>query len=101
MSEVLIRQWGPGTYAVYLELGDRYPTFVGIEATTEMAHAHAQSVIADPVECSKRRWYETTSDGESGRSERVFGGEWSEHSDGPECLNTPARLAPETAGATP
>ena len=100
MSEVLIRQWGPGTYAVYLELGDRYPTFVGIEPTTEMAHAHAQSVIADPVECSKRRWCETTSDGESGQSERVFGGEWSEQRDGPRNSTTPARLAPEPPGAT-
>jgi len=97
----VIRQWGPATFAVYLDLGDRYPTFVGIESTTSLAEEFALSVMADPDECSKRRCSTTDFGAELGHSEHLFVGQFEGESDGPECLNTPARLAPDNAGATP
>lgn len=60
-----MRQWGPGTYATYVNLGERFPTFVGIESTESMALEYALSVLADPAECSRRRCCATVIGGES------------------------------------
>lgn len=101
MGDVLIRQWGPGNYAAFVVTGAKYPTFVGIEPTRAMAREFAESVLADPVECSRRCWYQTDLDGALGLSEQVFLREWSEESDGPRKSTTPARRAPVAPGASP
>jgi hypothetical protein len=86
MSDVLVRQWGPNCYAAYVVGDGRYPDFVGTAETREAAELLCPAT--DP-------------NGESDVSEQVSGEEWTEQSDGPRWLNTPARPPLTSPGATP
>jgi hypothetical protein len=47
MPDVSCRQWGPATFAAYLDLGLRYPVFVGCEESREAAVEWGRTVLAD------------------------------------------------------
>lgn len=105
MGEVIVRQWSDRLFAAYVDLGDGRLTLVGSEESRQAAYEFALSVLDDPREVQNRcynsifasqplAWHvkrERTSVGELGNA----------NSDGPRCSTTPARLAPDTAGATP
>jgi hypothetical protein len=98
MTGVLSRQWGPRTFAAYVDLGGRYPEFVAVEETEEEALETARRALR---KCSGNRLVSTDSGGASADLERLSGGQLKVESDEPTCVNTPARLAPEAPGATP
>jgi hypothetical protein len=47
MPDVLVRPWSEKCYAAYLDLGQRYPVFVGVEATADEAREWGRRVLAD------------------------------------------------------
>lgn len=47
MPDVFCRRWGPATFAAYLDLGQRYPVFVGCEESREAAVEWGRTVLAD------------------------------------------------------
>jgi len=101
MNSVQIRRWSDRVLAIYVDLGEKYPTFVGTECTPERAEIWAEFVLSDPDGCSKRRCGAKDSGRVLSLSEHLSVRQLRGESDGPECLITPARLAPDTAGATP
>lgn len=55
MPDVLVRPWSEKCYAAYLDLGARYPVFVGVEATADGAREWGRVVLADEDGTLKNR----------------------------------------------
>ena len=71
MTDVLVRQWGPGCYATYINRGGTYPDFVGTEATRGEAEDLGRSLISE----GGNRYEQTGSGGASGIPEHLSGGQ--------------------------
>lgn len=101
MGEVVVRQWSELVFAAYVDLGDGRLTLVGSEDSRRAAHDFALNVLDDPVEVGNR-CYNSVFTARRRPLERLSVGQLgSTNNDGPTCVNTPARLAPDDAGATP
>lgn len=99
MSEVVVRQWSDRVFAGYAVIGGRW-MLVGTEETRRAAYDFTLSVVNDPREV-ENRCYNSLFTARRRRIERVSVGQLGRESDEPRCSTTPARRAPDDAGATP
>lgn len=99
MSEVVVRQWSDRVFAGYAEIGGRW-MLVGTEESRQAAYDFTLNVVNDPLEV-RNRCYRSLFTARRRVLERVSVRQFEGESDGPTCVNTPARLAPDNAGATP
>lgn len=97
---VVVRQWSDRVFAAYVDLGDGRLTLAGTEGTRRSAYEYGLSVVNDPREV-ENRCYNSLFTARRPRIERASVRQLAVESDGPTCANTPARLAPDTAGAAP
>jgi hypothetical protein len=97
-EEVIVRQWSERVFAAYAHIGGRL-ILVDTDDSRQAALNVALNVLNDPREV-ENRCYNSLFTARRRRIERVSVGEFGGESDGPGCLNTPARLAPESPGAT-
>ncbi len=101
MPDVLVRQWSDHCHAAYLDLGQRYPVFVGTADSEVEAVEWGRVVLADEDGTLENRCGALLSGACVAGSKRSGMGESRLlNSDGPRSVTTPAHLPLTQPGAS-
>ena len=101
MGEPEVRQWSDHLFGVYVDLGERYPTFIGTEESRDAATALGRERLSDLNGRLETRCKQTDSGRASHLSEHACAVESGLlNSDGPRSVTTPAHLPLVEAGAS-